>query len=77
MVPSATAIRLFAQQLTKANTTEQLFAACNARFSAAGLVLNERKIIDESMVHASVQHNSPAENDQLKKEGVPTDRSAP
>ena len=77
MVPSATAVRLFAAQLTKANTTEQLLAAYHARLSAAGLVLNEGTIIDASIVHASVQHNSREENDQLKKEGVPTDRSAP
>lgn len=40
MVPDANAIRLFAEQLTKANTTEQLLAAYHARLSAAGLVLN-------------------------------------
>lgn len=76
MVPDATTIRLFAEQLTNAKTMEQLFAAYHARLSAAGLVLNEGKIIDASMVHAPVQHNSRDENDQLKNEEVPPDWSA-
>ena len=56
---------------------EQLFAAYHARLSAAGLVLNEGKIIDARMVHAPIQHNSRDENDQLKDEGFLMDQSAP
>jgi IS5 family transposase len=75
LVPDATTIRLFAEQLTNAKTMEQLFAAYHARLSAAGLVLNEGKIIDASMVHAPVQHNRRDENEQLKNEEIPADWS--
>lgn len=77
LVPDATTIRLFAEQLTNAKAMEQLFAAYHARLNAAGLVVNEGKIIDASMVHAPVQHNSRDENDQLKNEEIPSDWSAP
>lgn len=75
-VPDATTIRLFLEQLTKAKAMEQLFAAYHARLSAARLVINEGKIIDASMVHAPVQHNSREENDQLKNEEIPANWSA-
>lgn len=75
-VPDATTIRLFAEQLTKAKAMEQLFAAYRARLSAARLVINEGKIIDASMVHAPVQHNSRDENDRLKNEEIPANWSA-
>lgn len=75
-VPDATTIRLFAEQLTKAKAMEQLFAAYHARLSAARLVINEGKIIDASMVHAPVQHNSRDENDRLKNEEIPANWSA-
>lgn len=74
-VPDATTIRLFAEQLTEAKAMEQLFAAYHARLSAARLVINEGKIIDASMVHAPVQHNSRDENDQLKNEEIPANWS--
>ncbi len=75
-VPDATTIRLFAEQLTTAKAMEQLFAAYHARLSAARLVVGEGKIIDASMVHAPIQHNSRDENDKLKNQEMPPNWSA-
>jgi len=75
-VPDATTIRLFAEQLTAAKAMEQLFAAYHARLTAARLVVNEGKIIDASMVHAPVQHNSRSEKDDLDNGEIPANWSA-
>jgi len=64
-VPDSTTIWLFGDQLSKAKVMEQLFTDFHKRLSDAGLVLNTGKIIDASMVHAPVQHNTRSENEQL------------
>jgi transposase, IS5 family len=63
--PDSTSIWLFGDTLAKAKMMESLFADFHQRLSDAGLVLNTGKIIDASMVHAPVQHNTRAERDQL------------
>ena len=75
-VPDATTIRLFAEGLSTAGAMTKLFANYHARLSAAQLVVNQGKIIDASMVHAPVQHNSRDENEQLKNVEVPSNWSA-
>ena len=75
-VPDATTIRLFSEQLTKAGAMERIFAAYHARLSAAHLVINEGKIIDASMVHAPIQHNSRDEKEQLDNGEIPANWSA-
>lgn len=70
-VPDATTVRLFAKYLVEHGTMPKLFAHFHARLQQAGLVLNEGKIIDASIVDAPVQRNSRQENEQIRNNDVP------
>lgn len=75
-VPDATTVRLFAKYLMENGTMPKLFAHFHARLAQAGLVLNEGKIIDASIVDAPVQRNSRDENQRIKENDIPEDWSA-
>jgi IS5 family transposase len=75
-VPDATTVRLFAKYLMENGTMPKLFAHFHARLALAGLVLNEGKIIDASIVDAPVQRNSRDENQRIKENDIPQDWSA-
>lgn len=74
-VPDATTLRLFAKHLMDNGTMPKLFAHFHARLAQAGLVLNEGKIIDASIVDAPVQRNSREENERIKEAEIPEDWS--
>ncbi len=74
-VPDATTVRLFAKYLVENGTMPKLFAHFHARLAQAGLVLNDGKIIDASIVDAPIQRNSRDENGQIKNGDVPQDWS--
>ncbi len=74
-VPDATTVRLFAKYLMENGTMPKLFAHFHARLEQAGLVLNDGKIIDASIVDAPIQRNSREENEQIKNGDVPEDWS--
>lgn len=74
-VPDATTVRLFAKYLVENGTMPKLFAHFHARLAQAGLVLNDGKIIDASIVDAPIQRNSRDENGQIKNGDVPEDWS--
>ena len=74
-VPDATTVRLFAKYLMENGTMPKLFAHFHARLAQAGLVLNDGKIIDASIVDAPIQRNSREENTQIKNGDVPEDWS--
>lgn len=74
-VPDATTVRLFAKHLMENGTMPKLFAHFRARLQQVGLVLNEGKIIDASIVDAPVQRNSREENEQIHDNDVPQDWS--
>lgn len=74
-VPDATTIRLFVEHMITAGAMPDLFAQFHERLSRAGLVLNEGKILDASIVSAPVQRNSKEENERIKDNDVPEDWS--
>ncbi len=74
-VPDATTVRGFAKYLMENGTMPKLFAHFHARLEQAGLVLNDGKIIDASIVDAPVQRNSREENERIKNGDVPEDWS--
>jgi len=74
-VPDATTVRGFAKYLMENGTMPKLFAHFHARLAQAGLVLNDGKIIDASIVDAPIQRNSREENTQIKNGDGPEDRS--
>ena len=76
-VPDATTVRLFAKHLVENGTMPKLFAHFHARLEQAGLVLNEGKIIDASIVDAPVQRNSREENERIRDNDIPEDWSGP
>lgn len=74
-VPDSTCLYAFASHLAKSGTMPKLFAHFHQRLVGAGLVLNEGKIIDASIVNAPVQRNSRDENAKLREGEVPQDWS--
>lgn len=74
-VPDATTVRLFAKHLMENGAMPKLFAHFRGRLAEAGLVVNEGKIIDASIVEAPIQRNSREENDLIKENEVPEDWS--
>ncbi|MBX2973878.1 MAG: IS5 family transposase [Flavobacteriales bacterium] len=74
-VPDATTVRLFAKRLMENGTMPKLFAHFRGRLQEAGLVINEGKIIDASIVDAPVQRNSREANQQIKNNDMPEDWS--
>lgn len=76
-VPDITTVRLFAKHLVENGTMPKLFAHFHARLEQAGLVLNEGKIIDASIVDAPVQRNSREENERIRDNDIPEDWSSP
>ena len=75
-VPDSTTVRLFVEHLTRAKAMEGLFVAYHARLSTAGLVVNEGKIIDASMVHAPIQHNKREDRELLENGELPANWSS-
>ncbi len=74
-VPDSTTLYAFANHLAHSGTMPKLFAHFHQRLVGAGLVLNEGKIIDASIVKTPVQRNSRDENDKLREGEVPQDWS--
>lgn len=66
-VPDAKTIWLFEDDLQEGRALEGLFGNFTDRLQKAGLMVNEGKIMDASIVHAPVQHIRRKENDQLDK----------
>lgn len=66
-VPDAKTIWLFENNLQEGHALEALFVNFTERLRKAGLIVNEGKIMDASIVHAPVQHIRAKENDQLDK----------
>lgn len=76
VVPDSTTLYLFAGHLSRSGTMPQLFSQFHDRLSKVGLIVNEGKIIDASIVNAPVQHNKKQENEQIREGDVPQDWSA-
>jgi transposase, IS5 family len=74
-VPDSTTVRGFAKYLMENGTMPKLFAHFHARLDQAGLLLNEGKIVDASIVDAPVQRNSREENERIKENDIPQDWS--
>ncbi len=74
-VPDATTVRGFAKYLMENGTMPKLFAHFHARLAQAGLVLNDGKIIDASIVDAPIQRNSRDQNERIKNGDIPEDWS--
>jgi len=74
-VPDATTVRLFAKYLVGNGTMPKLFAHFHARLAQAGLILNDGKVIDASIVDAPVHRNSSDENQRIKEYDIPEDWS--
>jgi IS5 family transposase len=75
-VPDSTTLYGFASHLAKSGSMPKLFAHFHQRLSNAGLVLNEGKIVDASIVNTPVQRNSREENEKLRNGEVPQNWSA-
>jgi len=70
-VPDAKCIWHYREQLRKAQVFDALFDAFVQRIEAAGLLLNQGKIVDATMVKAPVQRNSREENAHIKEGKTP------
>jgi IS5 family transposase len=66
-VPDAKTIWLFREKLTQKGLTEQLFQQFNQALQRAGLIVNEGKIIDASIVEIPVRRNTREENKAIKE----------
>ena len=75
VVPDSTTLYLFTKQLTEQGTMPMLFAQFHERLGKAGLVVNQGKIVDASIVDAPVQRNSKEENEKIRENDVPEDWS--
>jgi IS5 family transposase len=70
-VPDAKTIWLFREKLTQKGLTEKLFQRLNQALQRAGLMVNEGKIIDASIVEVPVQRNTREENQAIKEGEIP------
>jgi IS5 family transposase len=70
-VPDAKCIWHYREQLRKAKVFDALFDAFVERIEAAGLLLNQGRIVDATMVKAPVQRNSREENERIKQGKAP------
>jgi IS5 family transposase len=70
-VPDAKTIWLFAEMLKNENMAQHLFDLFNEALNRQGLLVQGGVIIDGTIVEAPVQHNSRAENQQIKNGETP------
>jgi IS5 family transposase len=70
-LPDAKTIWLFREKLTQKGLTEKLFQRFNQALQSAGLMVNEGKIIDASIVEVPVQRNTREENKAIKEGEIP------
>lgn len=70
-VPDSKTVWNFRECLTQANVVEKLFDRFKTTLSAAGLIMNEGKMVDASFVEVPIQRNSREENKQIKAGTIP------
>ena len=70
-VPDSKTIWLFKENLIKHGIIEALFNQFNLSLQAAGLIVNEGKIVDASFVEVPKQRNTRDENGQIKEGQIP------
>lgn len=70
-VPDAKTIWLFREKLRKAGIVEKLFDLFDAFLNEAGFAATGGQMIDASFVEVPVQHNSKAENEEIKQGKIP------
>jgi transposase, IS5 family len=70
-VPDAKTIWLFRENLVKADVHKKLFESFEKHLESQRLITRKGSIIDASFVEAPRQHNTPAENKQIKNGVIP------
>jgi IS5 family transposase len=72
-VPDATTVWSFRQQLTEPGLVEPLFEQFDAYLNAQGDSAKGGQIVDATLIPVPTQHNTKAENQQLKQGNIPDD----
>ncbi|MGF1602157.1 MAG: IS5 family transposase [Thermosynechococcaceae cyanobacterium] len=70
-MPDATTVWLFRKALTDGGLIEEMFSTFNRFLDENGYEAKGGQIIDATIIPVPVQHNSRAENQQVKKGAVP------
>jgi IS5 family transposase len=72
-VPDATTVWLFRKQLRDGGLVERLFEQFDGYLIGAGYAAKGGQIVDATLIPVGIQHNSKAENEQIKQGEIPAD----